>query len=968
MGGFALVAQWIEYCPPKARVVGSNPAERARNRVVRKQRPLLFTLTPPYKEYHLKSNIFAAVYSSFCHTPPMLAPALLSLFGSANERAVKAFKPLLIQTSALAEETALLSDADIKETICKLQQQRQQGTPLDTLLPRTFALVREAATRTLRQTHFDVQIIGGITLHKGNIAEMKTGEGKTLVATLPAALNALDRKGVHIVTVNDYLAKRDAAWMGRVFDALGLSTGCIHADLNDAERRQQYNADITYGTNNELGFDFLRDNLKLRNEERAQRDFHYAIVDEVDSILIDEARTPLIISGPAQRNIETYNQIDRLVVAFRPEHYEKDEKQRVISLTEEGSEVCENLVREKGLVSEGTLYDLHNISLVHQITQALKAQHLFHKDTDYIVKDRQVLIIDEFTGRIMEGRRYSDGLHQAIEAKEGVPVQNENQTLASITFQNYFRNYTKLAGMTGTAMTEAAEFFEIYGLNVVSIDTHKTMCRKDENDEIYRTRTERDKAVVRQIQHCHQTKQPVLIGTVSIEKSEALSQQLKKARVPHQVLNARRHAQEARIIEQAGRSGGVTIATNMAGRGTDIQLGDNTEAMLARCRNEAEREKTLSEVRNNAEQVRNAGGLYILGTERHESRRIDNQLRGRAGRQGDPGQSKFFLSLEDDLMRIFGSKRLDGMLQKLGIRPEEAISHPWVNKAIEKAQKKVEEQNFEVRKQLLKFDDVTNDQRKIVFAQRRAFMNEDEAQSELIEEFRKDLLDTMVARAIPERAMAEQWNLEGLHEEVLRLFALDLPIEAWAKEEGVAEEDLKKRIADAVQERTGQQRAQVSEALMQEAERALLLQVQDALWKDHLAQLDHLRQGIGLRSYGQQDPLNAYRKEAFDLFESMLWLLKENVVALLSRLTFDLQHPLQSRPAQARRHPSRPYPRGEGMREGINEGINEGMNEEQKRNGAAPSSPIVKGEKVRRNAPCPCGSGKKYKHCCGRLA
>ena len=889
----------------------------------------------------------------------MLAPALLNLFGSANERAIKAFKPLLAQTSALAPETAQLSDAAIKEGIHKLRQQRQEGTALDNLLPRTFALVREAATRTLQQTHFDVQIIGGITLHKGNIAEMKTGEGKTLVATLPAALNALDKKGVHIVTVNDYLAKRDAAWMGRVFNALGLSTGCIHAELDDAERQEQYNADITYGTNNELGFDFLRDNLKLRNEECVQRDFHYAIVDEVDSILIDEARTPLIISGPAQRNIETYNQVDRMVATLKPEHYEKDEKQRSISLTEEGSEICENLVEQKGLVSEGSLYDLHNITLVHQITQALKARHLFHKDTDYIVKDRQVLIIDEFTGRIMDGRRYSDGLHQAIEAKEGVPVQNENQTLASITFQNYFRNYTKLAGMTGTAMTEAAEFHEIYGLNVVAIDTHKTMCRKDDNDEIYRTRIERDKAVVRQIQHCHQTKQPVLIGTVSIEKSEALSQQLKKARIPHQVLNARRHSQEAQIIEQAGRVGGVTIATNMAGRGTDIQLGGNSEAMLARRNDKAQEQQTREEIRDNAEQVCSAGGLYILGTERHESRRIDNQLRGRAGRQGDPGQSKFFLSLEDDLMRIFGSKRLDGMLQKLGIRPDEAISHPWVSKAIEKAQKKVEEQNFEVRKQLLKFDDVTNDQRKIVFAQRRAFMNEEETQSELVEEFRQELLDTMVARAIPERAMAEQWNLEGLHEEVLRLFALDLPIKAWAEEEGVAEEDLKTRITDAVQERIEQQKAQVSEPLMQEAERALLLQVQDALWKDHLAQLDHLRQGIGLRSYGQQDPLNAYRKEAFDLFENMLWLLKEHVVALLSRLTFDTERPRQDR------RPSRSAPQR--LKQSRGEGTGGGRGEAQKRNGVA-ASPMVRAEKVRRNAPCPCGSGKKYKHCHGRLA
>ncbi len=886
----------------------------------------------------------------------MPVSSLLEFFGSANSRVLQSFRPLVSATSALSSEFSRISDADLKERFSLLRSKRGaaigvngssssvKSSSLDALLPEAFALVSEAATRTLGQTPFPVQIMGGLVLHRGNIAEMKTGEGKTLVATLPAALNALDNKGVHIVTVNDYLARRDADWMGRVFAALGLTTGCIHAGLDDSDRRQQYAADITYGTNNELGFDFLRDNLRMSNADCVQRGFHYAIVDEVDCILIDEARTPLIISGPAQRNVEMYGKIDRLVSSLRPEHFEKDEKQRSISLTEEGSEHCESLVERHGLVKGGSLYDLENITLVHQITQGLKAHYLFHKDTDYIVKDGSVLIIDEFTGRIMEGRRYSDGLHQALEAKEGVSVQNENQTLASITFQNYFRSYEKLSGMTGTAMTEALEFEEIYGLRVIAIDTHKDMCRKDEQDEIYRTRAERDNAVERQIKICHDRNQPVLIGTVSIEKSELLSQRLRRAKIPHQVLNARRHDREADIIAQAGRSGSVTIATNMAGRGTDIQLGGNAEALLARglanskggSSQDVESE-IKSEIASNAAQVRAAGGLFILGTERHESRRIDNQLRGRSGRQGDPGQSKFFLSLEDDLMRIFGSQRLDGMLSKLGIRSDEAISHPWVSKAIEKAQKKVEEQNFEIRKQLLKFDDVTNDQRKIIFNQRRLFMNMEASQSALISEFRAELLEHVVSRSIPERTLPEQWDLLGMHEEILRLFALDLPIKEWASEEGVEDEELRKRIRSSLDSRTSAQLSRVGQPLMEEAERALLLQVQDALWKEHLGHLDHLRQGIGLRSYGQQDPLNAYRREAFSMFESMLWNMKENVVALLSRLTLDF-----SDGASGDRRRDKPSDKDVAM-------------------------PVVSDGKVRRNALCPCGSGKKYKHCHGKL-
>ncbi len=939
----------------------------------------------------LFSSKVVAYFFSLAYNASMLSP-LLGLFGSANERVLKALRPMVAATSALAQGLRACSDAELRDKFATLRQRRLggkslgEGEPggesLESLLPEAFALVREAATRTLKQTHFDVQIAGGIVLHRGEIAEMKTGEGKTLVATLAAALNALDSQGVHIVTVNDYLARRDAAWMGRVFRALGLTTGCIYAGLDDATRKAQYACDITYGTNNELGFDFLRDNLKLRSDDCVQRGFRYAIVDEVDCILIDEARTPLIISGPAQRSVDTYSKVDSLVSGLSAEHFELDEKQRSISLTESGSERCESLVEQHGLISSGGLYDLENITLVHQITQGLKAHHLFHRDSDYIVKSGAVLIIDEFTGRIMEGRRYSDGLHQALEAKEKVVVQNENQTLAAITFQNYFRGYDKLAGMTGTAMTEAAEFDEIYGLRVVALETHKPMCRKDENDEIYRTREERDKAVQRQIESCFTNGQPILIGTVSIDKSERLSARLHQAKIPHQVLNARRHEQEAEIIINAGRAGGVTIATNMAGRGTDIQLGGNAEAILAQAsllsaskpkdkKNSGQKkseqkkseqkkseqkkseEELLTEIRANAERVRAAGGLFILGTERHESRRIDNQLRGRSGRQGDRGQSKFFLSLEDDLMRVFGSQRLDSMLEKLGIRADEAISHPWVSKAIEKAQKKVEEQNFEIRKQLLKFDDVTNDQRKIVFAQRRAFMDLSVAQSALLAEFRKDLLAQMIKRALPERALPEQWDLAGLHEETLRLFALDLPIASWANEEGVAEDTLRSRIGSAVDEHVGNQFSSVSRSIMEDAERYLLLQVQDALWKDHLGQLDHLRQGIGLRSYGQQDPLNAYRREAFELFEGMLWLMKENVVALLSRLTIDA--------TVASRRPRSGKTAGNVGGHGRVEGRGDVNNREKV------GKTIVASDKVRRNASCPCGSGKKYKHCHGKL-
>ncbi|MDP6120001.1 MAG: preprotein translocase subunit SecA, partial [Rhodospirillales bacterium] len=807
----------------------------------------------------------------------MLEAIAKRVFGSANERFLKGLHKIVDDINAVEPELESLSDEELSARTPWLRARLENGEDVNDLLVDAFATVREAAKRTLGERPFDVQLMGGIVLHRGMISEMKTGEGKTLVATLPVYLNALGGQGVHVVTVNDYLAKRDAEWMGRIYGFLGLEVGCIMHGLDDDERRAAYAADVTYGTNNELGFDYLRDNMKFRLEDMVQRSFSYAIVDEVDSILIDEARTPLIISGAAEDSSALYTAIDKLLPHLVEEDYEKDEKVRAVTYTEVGTEHIEVLMREAGLLNEGGLYDITNVSLVHHSNQALRAHKLFARDTDYIVKDNKVIIIDEFTGRMMEGRRYSEGLHQALEAKEKVEIQQENQTLASITFQNYFRLYPKLAGMTGTAMTEAGEFGEIYDLEVIEIPTHMPCVRDDMDDEVYRTGAEKYKAIISLIAACRECAQPALVSTVSIEKSEHLSEHLKKNDIPHNVLNARYHEQEAFIIAQAGQPGAVTIATNMAGRGTDIQLGGNVEMLITQklgdLADEGEIERRAAQIRaevaENKKAVIEAGGLFVVGTERHESRRIDNQFRGRSGRQGDPGASKFFLSLEDDLMRIFGSERIDGMLQKLGLEDGEAIVHPWVNKALEKAQQKVEARNFEIRKNLLKYDDVMNDQRKVIYEQRRELMEVEDVSATIVD-MRRQVVEEMVARCIPEKAYAEQWNAGGLHEEVLRLLGIDAPIEEWTAEEGIADAEIRERLIDASDRKMAEKAANIGPEVMRAVEKSLLLQILDQMWKEHLLTLDHLRQGIGLRAYAQKDPLNEYKREAFNLFEEML--------------------------------------------------------------------------------------------------
>ncbi|MPZ08799.1 MAG: preprotein translocase subunit SecA [Kiloniellaceae bacterium] len=907
------------------------------------------------------------------------------LFGSANDRFLKGLNPTVAAINALEPALQDLSDEALRARTAELRDRLAQGESLDDILPDAFATVREAAKRTLGQRHYDVQLIGGMVLHQGRIAEMKTGEGKTLVATLAVYLNALSRKGVHVVTVNDYLARRDAAWMGEIYRFLGLSVGCILHGLSEDQRRAAYAADVTYGTNNEFGFDYLRDNMKFRLEDMVQREFNFAIVDEVDSILIDEARTPLIISGPAEDSSASYVAVNKLMPQLVAEDYEKDEKARSVTFTESGTEHMEELLREAGLIEEGGLFDIENVSLLHHANQALRAHTLFSRDTDYIVKDDKVVIIDEFTGRMMEGRRYSEGLHQALEAKEGVTIQQENQTLASITFQNYFRLYPKLSGMTGTAMTEAGEFLETYSLEVIEIPTNVPTVRKDFDDEVYRTATEKYQAVVEQVRDCQQRGQPILVGTVSIEKSEMLAAALKQQGITHQVLNARFHEQEAFIIAQAGVPGAVTIATNMAGRGTDIQLGGNlemrTQREAAEIQDEAARARKITEIEAEIATARQqalaAGGLFIVGSERHESRRIDNQLRGRAGRQGDPGASKFFLSLEDDLMRIFGSERMDSMLQKLGLQEGEAIVHPWVNKALEKAQQKVEARHFEGRKYLLKYDDVMNDQRKVVFEQRKDLMRAVDVQETVIE-MRADVIDSLVSRFIPASAYSEQWQADSLHEEVLRLFNLDLPVKDWAKEEGIADQEIKERITAAVKQRMAAKTANFGPEVMRGLEKQILLLVLDRQWKDHLLSLDHLRQGVQLRAYGQRDPLIEYKREAFDLFEAMLAEVREETISLLSRI--------ELRPSQAEVNVPRPQ---QEMHEGRQDvalagsGATAGAGAPPPPAAARPAAqpatsraavaeldpadPATWG-KTPRNAACPCGSGKKYKHCHGKLS
>ena len=910
----------------------------------------------------------------------MIGGMLKRVFGSSNDRVLTRLQGKVDAINAIESELEPLSDEALRARTDAFRDRIAGGESLDDILVEAFATVREAAKRTLGQRHFDVQLLGGMVQHQGKISEMRTGEGKTLVATLPVYLNAIEGKGVHVVTVNDFLAQRDARWMGQIYEFLGLTVGCIVHGLEDDERRAQYACDITYGTNNEFGFDYLRDNMKFSLEEMVQREFNFAIVDEVDSILIDEARTPLIISGPTEESTDMYVEVDKLIPKLVPEDYEKDEKQRTVTMTEQGSQHIEDLLEQSGVLEQGSLYDVQNISLVHHVNQALRAHTLFSRDTDYIVKDGKVIIIDEFTGRMMEGRRYSDGLHQALEAKERVEVQTENQTLASITFQNYFRLYPKLAGMTGTAMTEAAEFGEIYGLEVVEMPTNRPMVRDDQDDEIYRTTQEKYDAITDQIAECHERGQPVLVGTVSIEKSEELSALLKKKKMKHEVLNARHHEREAHIIADAGIPGAITIATNMAGRGTDIQLGGNLEMRLWRelegIEDEAAREAKTAEITADIETkqqvVKQAGGLYVLGTERHESRRIDNQLRGRSGRQGDAGASKFFLSLEDDLMRIFGSERMDGMLQKLGLEEGEAIVHSWINKALEKAQQKVEARNFDIRKQLLRFDDVMNDQRKVIYEQRKELMRAEEV-ADTIVDMRHETIEDAVARCVPADAMSEEWDLDSLHEDAMRLLGLDLPVGEWAKEEGIADEEILERLIDSSDRKMAEKAANYGPELMRLAEKSLLLQILDHSWKEHLLQLDHLRQGIGLRAYAQRDPLNEYKREAFEMFEEMLRRVRETVTEVLSRVELSLdqtEEEMFRRERQAMSE-SREDP-VLAMAEGDFGDEEYAIAPAPVQSRAAadvidPNDPSTWG-KVARNAPCPCGSGKKYKHCHGRVS
>ena len=871
----------------------------------------------------------------------MLAAIARSLFGDSNDREVTRLAIVVEAIAAYEPQLKVLSDGDLKAQTGLLKARLEAGETLDAILPEAFATVREAAMRAIGQRHFDVQMMGGIVLHQGKITEMKTGEGKTLVATLAVYLNALSGQGVHVVTVNDYLARRDSEWMGEIYQFLGLDVGCIVGGIDDAQRRAAYAADVTYATNNEIGFDYLRDNMKFQLDDRVQRQPHFAIIDEVDSILVDEARTPLVISGPAETSSDMYLAANALMPHFNLDDFDLDEKQRTITLTESGIEHTESILNEAGLINEGSLYDTQNIALLHHINMAIKAHHLFQRDTHYMVRGGLIVIIDEFTGRAMEGRRFSEGLHQALEAKENVEIQSENQTLASITYQNLFRLYPKLAGMTGTAMTEAGEFSEIYGLHVVAIPTNKPVTRVDHQDEIYRTSAERNQAVIEQIVDCQERGQPVLVGTVSIDKSEKLSEDLKARKIVHQVLNARFHEQEAAIIADAGIPGAVTIATNMAGRGTDIQLGGNIDRRLADISDDAKaRQKIIDEVAIARDKAVAAGGLYVIGTERHESRRIDNQLRGRSGRQGDPGDSRFFLSLEDDLMRIFGSEKLDAMLGRLGLEHGESITHPWISKAIEKAQSKVEARNFEIRKQLLRFDDVMNDQRKVIFDQRIGLMDAENV-SETITDMRHEVISELVATTIPPGSSADMWDAAALKDGAANLLGIDVNAEAWVNEDGVDDEVIIARLTEGADANVAKKTAEIGDEAMRQTEKSLLLQVLDQKWKDHLLALDHMKQSVSLRAYAQKDPLNEYKREAFLLFDHMLDDLRRTITSVMARIEFRPAPPLPSSPPPS----------------------------------AAPQTPILKtpqadsdvSRKTPRNAPCPCGSGKKYKYCHGRV-
>ncbi len=879
-------------------------------------------------------------------------------FGSHNERKLRGYIARLEAINALEPEFQALDDAALKAKTDEFKARLTQGETLDDLLEEAFAAVREAARRTLGQRHYDMQLVGGMALHDGKISEMKTGEGKTLVATLPCYLNALTGKPVHVVTVNDYLAQRDANWMRQVHEAMGLRVSCITHEMEDDERKHAYAADITYATNNELGFDYLRDNMKYSLEEMSQRGHGFAIVDEVDSILIDEARTPLIISGPLEDKSELYVSIDAFAPKLTPEDYELDEKSRQVNLSEAGNEHMEELLRQAGLLEEdSSIYDLNNATLVHHVTNALKAHVLFQKDRDYIVRGTgeagQVIIIDEFTGRMMEGRRFSDGLHQALEAKEHVAIQPENQTLASITFQNFFRLYETLSGMTGTALTEADEFMDIYGLDVIEVPTNTPIARLDEDDAIYRTAEEKFTAVADLVMECQKIGQPVLVGTTSIDKSEDLSAALKKRKIKHNVLNARYHEQEAQIISLAGVPGAVTIATNMAGRGTDIQLGGNVEMRLAieleglegdaRDKKQAAIEAEINSLKADAIA---AGGLCVIGTERHESRRIDNQLRGRSGRQGDPGRSCFFLSLDDDLMRIFGTDRMDGMLQRLGLKDGEAIVHPWINKALERAQQKVEARNFDIRKNILKYDDVMNDQRKVVFEQRVDFMQAETVDDE-IRDMRHQLIDDLVEAHIPAKAYAEQWDIAGLDEAVREIFGLELPLQQWADEEGIADEEMTARLVDATERHVAAKAIDFGPDIMRQVEKSIVLQTLDQHWREHLITLEHLRQIVGLRGFGQRDPLSEFKLEAFTLFSDLLAGLRRDVVRFLSHVQLETPPPVLETPELARQTPN-----------AIGNDV---------ATGPQAKAAGVDFNKVGRNQACPCGSGKKFKHCHGAV-
>ena len=897
------------------------------------------------------------------------------LFGSVNDRAIKSLLKIVDQVNALESSMLDLSDSELQAQTVKLKHKLSEGFSLDNILPEAFATVREASRRVLNMRHFDVQILGGIVLHRGMIAEMRTGEGKTLVATLAVYLNALTEEGVHVVSVNDYLVKRDADWMGKIYEFLGMSVGCIIHGMNDEQRKAAYACDITYGTNNEVGFDYLRDNMKHSLDQLAQRKFNFVIIDEVDSVLIDEARTPLVISGPTEDNSELYHQIDRLLPKLTNSDYEIDEKARQVTLTEDGMSNIEILLKEAKLIDEeSNFYDLHNMPLVHHVNQALRAHKLFTKDVDYMVANNQVLIVDEFTGRALEGRRYSEGLHQALEAKEGLKVQNENQTLASITFQNYFRLYPKIAGMAGTAMTEATELYDIYKLEVIELPPNKKAIRVDADDVIYRTAKEKYNAIIEQIEDCHKRQQPVLVGTVSIEKSEFIASLLKKKKIPHHILNAKYHDQEAMIIAQAGRAGAVTIATNMAGRGTDIQLGGNPEVLIIENKaiDDDKITKIHAQVEAEKEKVIAAGGLFVIGTERHESRRIDNQLRGRSGRQGDPGKTQFYLSLEDDLMRIFASDKMGVILQKLGMEEGEAIFHPMISRALEKAQQKVEGRNYEIRKNLLKFDDVVSQQRRIIYDQRREILEANDV-SEEIEPMYQTINGNIVSSYTPPRTYPEQWDIDSFKKEVFRVYGINVPIETWASHDKIDDEQVLFYLNDEIKKLFNNKIEHYSEHLFQTVARRCLLSIIDQLWKDHLYTLDHLRQSISLRAYGQKDPLNEYKRESFHLFEAMMEHIKELFIQRLAYLELqvlkneegsfivDTYAPSQGKTFETRSDPAL-----------ATTNTDEKLSTSPLRAYVDPSMRIANDPsswgKIGRNEACPCNSGMKYKQCHGKIS